>query len=135
MALKHDNDEHTGCCDGGCPICIEQPPSYVHGYADGKGKAHFEIRYMRANHTHGFAAANLASPSVWCWPGLACGPTPWKRPMPPTIPITPVTSSVAVAKGRTTAISLIASSSSTRSGWKPRQRRRSGSPGGFPTTP
>ena len=50
MALKHDNDEHTGCCDGGCPICIEQPPSYVHGYADGKGKAHFEIRYMRANH-------------------------------------------------------------------------------------
>ena len=37
-------------CDGGCPDCNEQPPAYLHGYADGKSKAHFEVRYRAADH-------------------------------------------------------------------------------------
>ena len=33
-----------------CPDCNEQPPAYLHGYADGKSKAHFEVRYRAADH-------------------------------------------------------------------------------------
>ena len=40
----------TAYCDGGCPDCNEQPPAYLHGYADGKSKAHFEVRYRAADH-------------------------------------------------------------------------------------
>ena len=40
----------TAYCDGGCPDCKEQPPAYIHGYMDGKSKAHFEIRYRTADH-------------------------------------------------------------------------------------
>ena len=37
-------------CDGGCPDCKEEPPAYLHGYVDGKSKAHFEVRYRTADH-------------------------------------------------------------------------------------
>ena len=40
----------TAYCDGGCPDCNEQPLAYIHGYADGKSKAHFEIRYRTSDH-------------------------------------------------------------------------------------
>ena len=40
----------TSYCDGDCPDCNEQPPAYLHGYADGKSKAHFEVRYRAADH-------------------------------------------------------------------------------------
>ena len=40
----------TSYCDGDCPDCREQPPAYLHGYADGKSKAHFEVRYRAADH-------------------------------------------------------------------------------------
>ena len=40
----------TAYCDGGCPDCDEQPPAYIHGDADGKSKAHFEIRYRTSDH-------------------------------------------------------------------------------------
>ena len=41
---------NSAYCDGGCPDCNEQPPAYLHGYADGKSKAHFEVRYRTADH-------------------------------------------------------------------------------------
>ena len=42
--------ETTSYCDGGCPDCNDQPPAYLHGYSDGKSKAHFEVRYRTADH-------------------------------------------------------------------------------------
>ena len=50
FALEPPVDPTAAYCDGGCPDCNEQPPAYVHGYADGKSKAHFEIRYRTADH-------------------------------------------------------------------------------------
>ena len=41
----------TGFPLNGNPVGVdEQPPAYIHGYADGKSKAHFEIRYRTSDH-------------------------------------------------------------------------------------
>ena len=50
FALVVQGDPSAAYCDGGCPDCNEQPPAYLHGYADGEGKAHSEIRYRTADH-------------------------------------------------------------------------------------
>ena len=42
--------DSSAYCDGGCPDCNDQPPAYLHGYSDGKSKAHFEVRYRTADH-------------------------------------------------------------------------------------
>ena len=50
VAMLPQGDPVAGYCDGGCPDCNDQPPAYLHGYSDGKSKAHFEVRYRTADH-------------------------------------------------------------------------------------